>query len=110
MVCLVTGETFLHLKGIAELILKQMGIGKVSFKTWVGREPYFVNKKAAIIETSKDLLGTIGEISPQVLAKFEIKSKVIILDLDIILLSETLIWHIFFGWKVIFLFGFQINQ
>jgi len=82
LVSLVTGENFLHLKGIAELILKQMGIDNVSFKTWVGREPYFIPGRTAVIETSKNLLGIIGEINPQVLSKFEILNKVVLLDLD----------------------------
>ncbi len=82
LICLVTGKKFSYLKGVCELLLKQMGIDNLSFKPWVGREPYFASGKTAIIETSKDLLGTIGEISSQRLAKFEIEEKVIIFDLD----------------------------
>jgi phenylalanyl-tRNA synthetase beta chain len=82
LVCLITGETFQQLKGIPELILRQMGIDDISFKPWVGREPYFTLGRAAVIETSKKVLGTIGEINSKMLSNFEILSKVIILDLD----------------------------
>jgi phenylalanyl-tRNA synthetase beta chain len=82
LTCLLLGGSFAYLKGIAETILKQMGIEEVYFKPWVGREPYFTQGKTAIIETSKNALGTMGEIHPQILANFEIANEALVLDLD----------------------------
>lgn len=82
LTCLFLGGSFSYLKGIAETIFKQMGIEEVYFKPWVGREPYFTQGKTAIIETNKNVLGTIGEIHPQIIANFEISNKALVLDLD----------------------------
>lgn len=87
LACLLLGGSFAYLKGIAETILKQMGVEEVYFKSWVGREPYFTRGKTAIMETKKNVLGTMGEIHPQILANFEIANKALVLDLDF----ETLV-------------------
>jgi phenylalanyl-tRNA synthetase beta chain len=82
LVCLVTEKDFFYLKGVAEFLLKQLGIKNFSFKPWVGREPYFMTESAAVIETKKNLLGTIGEINSQVSARFGLSNKVVVLDLN----------------------------
>jgi len=87
LTCLFLGGSFSYLKGIAEAIFKQMGIEDVYFKPWVGRESYLTQGKAAVIETKKEVLGTIGEINPQILANFEILNNALVLDLDF----ETLV-------------------
>ncbi len=88
LVCLVNEKNFQYLKGIVKFLLEQLGIEKVSFKPWVGRELYFMPGKTAVIETKKNLLGTIGEISPHVLSKFELLEKVTIIDLDFEIISQ----------------------
>jgi len=87
LTCLLLGGSFSYLKGIAETIFKQMGVEDINFKPWVGREPYFTQGKSAIVETKKNVLGTMGEIHPQILANFEISNKALVLDLDF----ETLV-------------------
>jgi phenylalanyl-tRNA synthetase beta chain len=82
LVCLVNEKNFHYLKGVIEFLLAQLGIEKVSFKPWVGRELYFTPGRTAVIETNKNLLGTIGEISSPVLSQFELSDKVTIFDLD----------------------------
>ncbi len=88
LTCLVMGTNFAHLKGLAEIIFQQMGIKTVSFKPWVGREPYFTPNQTAVIETKKNLLGTLGQINPQVLSNFEILNQAFILDLDLDILVK----------------------
>ncbi|MFZ5366328.1 MAG: phenylalanine--tRNA ligase subunit beta [Patescibacteria group bacterium] len=82
LTCLVTGEDFSYLKGISEIIFEHLGIEDIHFKPWVGREPYFSQGKAAVMETTNNVLGTIGEVNPRVLANFEILNKTVVLDLD----------------------------
>ncbi len=72
---------FYDLKGIAEELLGGLAVEPVEFD--VSRsEPYLHPGKSCSLTCQQQVLGTIGEVHPQVLAAFDIDSPVYLLDFD----------------------------
>jgi phenylalanyl-tRNA synthetase beta chain len=80
------GVDFYDLKGVLENLLDSLKINEFSARG--GNDPsYFVPGKHLQIYSSDDLLGEMGEISPQVRSQFDLKETAYLLDLDIDLLG-----------------------
>lgn len=79
----LTGESFLQVKGAVEAILKEMGIKKPQFLPFATNELWHPGRCAQVKDKNgKETLGTVGEIHPQILTKLEIKGRVSAFDLD----------------------------
>lgn len=83
---LLRGNKFYQAKGIVEAILISMGISNYQFESYQLKKTFygkvFHPARTAEIMVKNDSLGVVGEIGPHILAKFGIKEKVIIFDLD----------------------------
>ncbi len=83
---LFTGNKFYQAKGIVEAILTTMGIKNYQFepyqlkKTFYGK--VFHPFRTAEVMVKNNSLGVVGEISPHVLARFGIKGRIVVFDLD----------------------------
>lgn len=84
----ITNSDYYHTKGILELIFQELGIENPTFKPYVKRNILYHPARVAVIETSKSLLGTVGEVNPAVLTKFGIKGRVVIFDIDFEVISK----------------------
>lgn len=83
---LLTGEKFYQAKGVVESILTTMGINNYQFEPYQLKQTFygkvFHPARTAEIMVKNDSLGVVGEISPHVLARFGIKGRAVIFDLD----------------------------
>lgn len=82
----VAGEKYPLVKGVMEMLLKEMGIKGYQFepyklkKTFYGK--IFHPGRTAEIMLKKQSLGLLGEASPVILRRFGIKKRVVIFDLE----------------------------
>ena len=82
----LTGNQFFQVKGIIEALLAELGITHYNFtsyqlkKTFYGK--IFHPFRTAEITIGQDSLGIVGEINPIILARFGIKGRVVVFDLD----------------------------
>lgn len=82
----IMGSNFYEIKAIIEELLDDLGIMKVKFvpyqlkKTFYGK--VFHPVRTAEIMIKNDSLGVVGETSPHILARFGIKGRVVVFDLD----------------------------
>lgn len=72
---------FYDIKGIAEELLELLQIGKVDWVAEHGERFYHPGKSCAL-RCGEVLLGTLGEIHPEVLRACDINQPVVLLDLD----------------------------
>ncbi|MDL2215910.1 phenylalanine--tRNA ligase subunit beta [Ruminococcaceae bacterium OttesenSCG-928-N02] len=79
------GCDYRTLKGIAEAVLKTAGIADATFVR-AENEPSYHPGRTAHIMLGDEKLGTIGEIHPQVLTNYDIRTRVCALELDMKLL------------------------
>jgi len=83
---LLTGEKFYQAKGVVESILATMGINNYQFEPYHLKQTFygkvFHPARTAEVMVKKDSLGVVGEISPHVLARFGVKGRVVVFDLD----------------------------
>ncbi|PIZ57479.1 phenylalanine--tRNA ligase subunit beta, partial [bacterium (Candidatus Torokbacteria) CG_4_10_14_0_2_um_filter_35_8] len=76
-------ESFYLTKGILELLLDHLKIKNVDFKEIKEQHPFLDENRSALICSGKNILGEIGEIKPEIQARFDIQKKVIIFDLEL---------------------------
>jgi len=82
----LTGNQFFQVKGIIEALLAELEITHYNFspyqlkKTFYGK--IFHPFRTAEITIGQDSLGIVGEINPIILARFGIKGRVVVFDLD----------------------------
>jgi len=83
---LLTGNKFYRAKGVVEAILATLGITNYQFEPYQLKQTFygkvFHPARTAEIMVKNDSLGVVGEISPHVLARFGIKGRVVVFDLD----------------------------
>lgn len=84
---LLNGDLFFEAKGIVESLIHKMGIAKVwydSFKAFPVNTIHSIwhPGKTAQIKVNQEIIGFLGELSPNFLNNLNIKEKVIIFDLD----------------------------
>lgn len=72
---------FFYLKGILEDALKQMRIE--NWRLEVGPQPGFHPGRTAVVMCGDEEVGIIGEIHPQVADNFDIKTRAVVLELDV---------------------------
>lgn len=77
---------YLDLKGIVENVLDTLGINNASFQR-ESSNPTFHPGKTADLYVKKDLLGTLGEIHPDVSENYGVDERcyVVVLDLDMLI-------------------------
>ncbi|PLX92894.1 MAG: phenylalanine--tRNA ligase subunit beta [Desulfuromonas sp.] len=73
---------FFDAKGMVEAILSSFLVEKVNWSIEVD-EPYLHPGKSALLKTRKRVIGTVGELHPQVQANFEIDAPLYLIDLDL---------------------------
>lgn len=76
---LITTKNFYELKGVLELLLKELGID--NFK--LGEEPFKVLEAGGRISVKNTSLGKIGTVKKTVTQAFEIKKAIQMLNLDL---------------------------
>lgn len=79
---------FYDLKGVVEQLLEVIYVADVKFSV-EEPEPYLHPGKSCRLLQGKNLLGSIGEVHPQVLAAFDIDQPVYLLELDVDALLEA---------------------
>lgn len=83
---LLTGNKFYQAKGVVEMILATIGITNYQFEPYQLKQTFygkvFHPARTAEIMVKNDSLGAVGEISPHVLARFGVKGRVVVFDLD----------------------------
>lgn len=80
------GEDFFNLKGILEVILKELKIDNPKFKLLEKNHRYqnfFSFPKAAEIFIENTPIGIIGEINPIILNRFEIDDKIVLFEINV---------------------------
>jgi len=82
----MTGEVFYQTKGVIDLLLNRLGIKDVWYDEYRTKNEKKENfwwkvKKVAEIKIGQERAGFLGEISPHILEKFQIKSKVIYFEI-----------------------------
>jgi len=90
---LIIGDKFYELKGMIDLLLNKLGISEIYYSEHkpipedsemaVGHP-----KKLAEIKVNNEIIGFLGEISPGILDKLEIKEKIVYFDIDFEKLSK----------------------
>jgi len=73
---------FYYLKGIVEGILEILRVEGVQFQSYAG-SPALHPGRSAQIFYEKELLGYLGELHPDLLANYEIKTRVVYCELDL---------------------------
>lgn len=83
---LSTKGEFYQAKGIVETILKTMGVKNHQFETYELKQTFygkvFHPARTAEVMVKNNSLGIVGEIDPHILARFGIKKRVVVFDLD----------------------------
>jgi phenylalanyl-tRNA synthetase beta chain len=69
------GVDFYDLKGVVEEIIEKLSIKNVSFSTSDG-QPYLHPGKSCCLKSNSSVLGFLGEVHPEVLARFDIDQPV----------------------------------
>ncbi len=72
---------FYYLKGIIEILFRELGIREYTFEGWEG-SGYHPGRTARIICQDQEI-GIIGEVHPQVLDNFDIADKACAFELDV---------------------------
>jgi phenylalanyl-tRNA synthetase beta chain len=75
------GVDFYDLKGVVEEIIEKLSIKNVSFSTSDG-QPYLHPGKSCCLKSNSSVLGFLGEVHPEVLARFDIDQPVYLFELD----------------------------
>ncbi len=83
----VVGEnsrTFYQAKGVVELLLSKLGIQNFNLQplTFNLESSFWHPSRTAEITIGRKVLGTIGEVHPEILAKYSIDLKVVLFDID----------------------------
>ncbi|MCL4339309.1 phenylalanine--tRNA ligase subunit beta [Patescibacteria group bacterium] len=73
-------STFSDMKGIAEALLKELGIVNYDFSP--SYTPLFHRKQTVSIKVGRDILGTVGKIDPQLMQNFSIKNDIFVCQVD----------------------------
>jgi phenylalanyl-tRNA synthetase beta chain len=71
---------FYDLKGILEKILRERAVSDLSFSG--GSFPFLHPRKQAAVKRGEEVVGVLGEIHPDVAARFELKRPACVLELD----------------------------
>ncbi|APG26814.1 phenylalanine--tRNA ligase subunit beta [Syntrophotalea acetylenivorans] len=73
---------FFDLKGQVEKLMEEFRLGPISWDNSLS-EAFYHPGKSCVLKSRSGLLGSIGEIHPQVLENFDIDQAVYLLDLDL---------------------------
>lgn len=73
---------YFHIKGVVENIVETLGIDKASFKR-ESENPSFHPGKTAALYIKKDLVGTLGEVHPDVSENYGISERCYIAELNL---------------------------
>lgn len=73
-------DSFLYLKGIVDLLFKEMGI--LNYEMDKTSHPTFSSKRVAKIKINDDEVGILGEVSPQVRENFGIDGSVFVFEIN----------------------------
>lgn len=80
-----TGEVFYKVKGVIEALLEEMrikGIFVPISKLKTQNSNVWHPARSALIRSKSTVIGTLGEVHPQILNNFGIEQRVIVFDLD----------------------------
>jgi phenylalanyl-tRNA synthetase beta chain len=79
---------FYDAKGAAEALLKALGLRDLVFERG-DTPPWYLKEAASVIRLSDERLGTVGELSPEVLKRFDVDApKVFVFEIDGTVLVE----------------------
>ncbi|MBW2518746.1 MAG: phenylalanine--tRNA ligase subunit beta [Deltaproteobacteria bacterium] len=73
---------FYDIKGCVEMVLESLRIKKVHWHA-VHDEPFYHPGKSCILELENNILGSLGELHPEILRKFDLSVPVYLCDLDV---------------------------
>ena len=91
---LITGDAFYQVKGVVDLLFKELGISNVWYDQYLPKPEeselsIWRPNGSAEIRAGNDKIGFLGEISPLVLDKLKIPKKVSVFDINFEFLSKV---------------------
>jgi phenylalanyl-tRNA synthetase beta chain len=94
LVGVITGDAFYEVKGVVDLLLNKLGIANIC---WYDEYPNELKKsktfwlhpqKCAEIKVDHQKIGLLGEVSPKILSRLDIKERTVLFDIDFEKLSQ----------------------
>jgi len=86
---IIKGGDYTEIKGVVDALLDKLNISSYSIKPTAAKRGLWHPKRSGVLEIGKDILGTVGELSPIVLQNNDIKIILFAFELDV----STLIKH-----------------
>ncbi|MGD8744297.1 MAG: phenylalanine--tRNA ligase subunit beta [Candidatus Woesebacteria bacterium] len=74
---------FSQVKGVVELILERLNISEPMIKKTAAKRGMWHPVKSGVIEVGNKMVGTFGELNPQVINNFEIENDILAFELDV---------------------------
>jgi len=89
----MTGDVFYLAKGVIDLLLNKLGISDIwydEYQSTPQESKQFIwhPKKCAEIKTNGQEIGFLGEVSPKILSRLDIKERTVLFDIDFEKLSQ----------------------
>ncbi len=88
MLAITSGSSFLHLKGIVELLLATIAPGQ-KIETVAHDEPLFSAQRGCQLKLGSKVLGYLGEVSQAGLDRFELRGASTVAELDLGVLVDA---------------------
>lgn len=85
---IIKGEKYARIKGVVDVLIEKLNIKSFILKPTAAKKGLWHPKRSGVVEINKDILGTVGELSPLVLQKFDIKEKLFAFELDVDTLAK----------------------
>jgi phenylalanyl-tRNA synthetase beta chain len=80
--CYGDGADFYYLKGVAERVFERLGLGQTIFEPITNNSTLHPGRGAVTINSEGDVIGVVGELHPDVAARFGLGERVCCLELD----------------------------
>ena len=93
-----TGRDFYELKGVVDLLLHKLGISEIWYDDYQAtpeqsKISIWHPKKCAEIKIDGTEIGFLGEISPKILQQLEMPEKMVVFDIDVEALIDSVSWE-----------------
>ncbi|MCX6759499.1 MAG: phenylalanine--tRNA ligase subunit beta [Candidatus Nealsonbacteria bacterium] len=94
LVGVITGDAFYEVKGVVDLLLNKLGIANIcrydEYPNELKKSKTFWlhPQKCAEIKVDHQKIGLLGEVSPKILSRLDIKERTVLFDIDFEKLSQ----------------------
>jgi len=93
LVGVITGDAFYEVKGVVDLLLNKLGIANIWYDEYPNElkrsKTFWLHpQKCAEIKVDHQKIGFLGEVSPKILSRLDIKERTVLFDIDFEKLSQ----------------------